>query len=137
MEAARESARKIRVALKIAEIHGKSDNYHLSIDLFSELIEQYPQDARLRRRAATLLDEVGRRYEANRHHLALVVMGQNSIDDLIVLADRHEAVVGPKVEAALRDPNSEKYRTLRALIAWRSGRLSEAESLLRAEIASD
>ncbi|MFY9254253.1 MAG: FG-GAP-like repeat-containing protein [Fuerstiella sp.] len=137
MEAARESARKIRVALKIAEIHGKSDNDHLSIDLFSELIEQYPQDARLRRRAATLLDEVGRRYEANRHHLALVVMGQNSIDDLIVLADRHEAVVGPKVEAALRDPNSEKYRTLRALIAWRSGRLSEAESLLRAEIASD
>ncbi len=137
LEVAGHSFQQIRVAMKVADLHEGSGEDSLAIAIISKLIEKWPKDSALRVRAATLLDQVGRRYEANRHHLALVIMGQHTIDDLITLSDRHEAVIEAKAEAVLKDSGSPRYRVLRALIAWRSGKLSDAERLLRAEIADD
>lgn len=132
---AEDGALAFDATLQIAAIQEDLGHYAVAIDLVTSLLEKHSTNDELRRQAARLLDLSGRRYEANRHHFALVKAGRHSIDDLIFLADRHEPFVGPEIEKVLHDPDSSEFRVTRALIAWRSGKLADSARLLRAEIA--
>lgn len=94
-------------------------------------------DRVVHRRLAELLDRMGRRYEANFHHLALVKAGEHQVEDLIWLANRQDPVVDETLEKILNGSLTAKdaYRLSRALIHVRSGQLLDAEQLLRIEIS--
>ena len=124
-------------SLQIAEILQQRRQYAAAINLVRALIAEHPTRLDLQRQAAHLLVLSGRRYEANRHRFALVKSRSHSLDDLILLADRHEPYVGPETERVLQNPHATEFRVTRAMIARHSGKLDEAERLLRAEIAED
>ena len=125
----------VDAALQAAAILEELGRHSDAVSRVTELVSRHPDDAELHRSAARLLDLVGRRQEANIHHLALVKAGQYTVDDLILLANRHEPFAASEVEEALRDPHSSLFRVTRALVLWQSGKLAEAAALLRAEMA--
>ena len=124
----------VDAALQAAAILEELGRHSDAVSRVTELVSRHPDDAELHRSAARLLDLVGRRQEANIHHLALVKAGQYTVDDLILLANRHEPFAASEVEEALRDPHSSLFRVTRALVLWQSGKLAEAAALLRVEI---
>ena len=125
----------VDATLQVAAILEDLGRYSDAVASVTGLVGRHPDNAELHRSAARLLDLVGRRYEANIHHLALVKAGRHTVDDLILLANRHEPFAAPEVEEVLHDPQSSLFRVTRSLVLWQSGKLVEAAELLRTEIA--
>lgn len=125
----------VDATFQVAAIQEELGRYSDAVASVTGLVSWHPDNAELRRSAARLLNLVGRRHEANIHHLALVKAGQHTVDDLILLANRNEPFAPSEVEEALRDPQSSLFRVTRSLFLWQSGKLVEAAELLRTEIA--
>ena len=123
----------VDAALLLAEILEDEGRYREAAGAVVESLNQRPDNVDLQRSAASLLDLQGKRYAANKYHLALIRSGSYSVNDLILLANRYEKIVGEKLENAMRDPASTKFRVTRGLIAWQSGKLADAAGLALAE----
>ncbi len=126
----------VDATLQVAAIQEELGRYSDAVVTVTDRVGRDPDDAELRRLAARLMGLVGRRYEANIHHLALVKAGRHTVDDLVFLANRNEPFAPPEVEEALRDPHTTLFRVTRAMFFWQSGKLVEAAALLREEIAN-
>lgn len=125
----------VKAGLQVAAVYQGRSMPGKAADSVLTMVQSYPKDARLRRKAASLLDAAGRRFEGNIQHLELLRLGEHTVDDLVLLADRHEPFVDKQIEAALEKADATVFRVAQALIAWRSGKLGQAEDLLRAEIS--
>lgn len=125
----------VKVGLQIAAVYQDGGLHSSAADSVLSLIQSHPSDVSLRRKAATLLDAAGRRFDGNAQHLELLRLGKPTVDDLVLLADRHEPFVNEQIEAVLKSGDAKAFRVARAMIAWRSGKLTDAEELLRAEIS--
>jgi tetratricopeptide (TPR) repeat protein len=135
VESSGESPIAIDATIQLAKMLKEHGRHAEAVDTVTALTGRSLGLAELHNFAASRLDLLGRRYEANEHHLTVVKSGRHSVDDLILLANRHEPFAGPKVEQAMRDPMSTEFRMTRGMIAWRSGKLDEAVDLVRAELA--
>lgn len=125
----------LKAGLQIAAVYQDCRMHSSAAASVLSLIQSHPSNASLRRKAANLLDAAGRRFDGNVQHLELLRLGKPTVDDLVLLADRHEPFVNEQIEAILKSGDVKAFRVARAMIAWRSGKLAEAEKLLRAEIS--
>lgn len=124
--------------VKKAELQERLQEYSKAIGTLQALLNDVSSDVSVRRKLASLLDRTGRRLEANFQHIELVTSGNHSIDDLILLANRHDPFLDAEVEQALSSlsKTDSQFRVARALIAWRSGKLTDASDLLNDELNS-